>query len=138
MENKLISIEAINKNEFKFTSSNGSSYTAKPVNFYNGNEDIIIFSSHDSNGHYSEFKYNTSVDSRLEEALKKIEIDISDFKDIVRKQIDKRQRQIKLVKELREETGGAMMDCKKALIETDWLMDKAKQYIKDHPRKMWI
>ena len=31
----------------------------------------------------------------------------------------------KMVKELREMTGAGMMDCKKALVETDGDMDKA-------------
>jgi translation elongation factor EF-Ts len=34
-----------------------------------------------------------------------------------------------LVKELREKTGYGMMDCKKALIESDWDMDKAKEWL---------
>ena len=138
MKNELVSVEAINKNTFKFTSTNGSSYTAKPVNFYNDNEDIIVFVCHDSNGHFSEFRYNVSVDSRLKEALKKIEMDCNDLKNIVRNQIAERQRQVKLVRQLREETGAGMIDCKKALMRTDWIMEKAKQYIKEHPRRMGI
>ena len=138
MKNELVSIEAINKNTFKFTSTNGSSYTANPVNFYNDNEDIIVFSCHDSNGHYSEFRYNVSVDSRLEEALKKIGMNSNDLKDTVRNKIAERQRQVKLVKQLREETGAGMMQCKHALIKNDWIMEKAKQYIKENPIRMWI
>ena len=36
----------------------------------------------------------------------------------------------KLVKELREKTGAGMMDCKKALTETDGDIDKAITYVK--------
>ncbi|OWZ84260.1 translation elongation factor Ts [Natranaerobius trueperi] len=35
------------------------------------------------------------------------------------------------VKELREKTGAGMMDCKKALTETDGDMDKAMEYLKE-------
>ncbi|MBQ4293710.1 MAG: elongation factor Ts [Lachnospiraceae bacterium] len=37
-----------------------------------------------------------------------------------------------MVKELREMTGAGMMDCKKALTETDGDMDKAVEYLKEH------
>ncbi|MCI2770553.1 translation elongation factor Ts [Staphylococcus warneri] len=37
----------------------------------------------------------------------------------------------KLVKELREKTGAGMMDCKKALTETDGDMDKAIDYLRE-------
>lgn len=37
----------------------------------------------------------------------------------------------KLVKELREKTGGGMMDCKKALTETDGDIDKAIDYLRE-------
>ena len=37
----------------------------------------------------------------------------------------------KLVKELREMTGSGMMDCKKALVETDGDIDKAVEYLKE-------
>ena len=46
----------------------------------------------------------------------------------------------KLVKELREKTGAGMMDCKKALTETDDDIDKAVDFLrekgiaKDRPR----
>ena len=36
----------------------------------------------------------------------------------------------KMVKELREMTGAGMMDCKKALNETDGNMDAAIQYLR--------
>ena len=36
----------------------------------------------------------------------------------------------KLVKELREKTGAGMMDCKKALGETDGNMDEAVEYLR--------
>ena len=36
----------------------------------------------------------------------------------------------KLVKELREKTGAGMMDCKKALTETDGDIDKAIDYLR--------
>ena len=36
-----------------------------------------------------------------------------------------------LVKELREKTGAGMMDCKKALIETDGDMDKAIDFLRE-------
>lgn len=36
-----------------------------------------------------------------------------------------------LVKELREKTGAGMMDCKKALVETDGDMDKAIDYLRE-------
>ncbi|SUM32757.1 Translation elongation factor Ts [Staphylococcus gallinarum] len=36
----------------------------------------------------------------------------------------------KLVKELREKTGAGMMDCKKALTETDGDIDKAVDYLR--------
>lgn len=39
----------------------------------------------------------------------------------------------KMVKELREMTGAGMMDCKKALNETDGNMDAAIEYL----RKKW-
>ena len=39
----------------------------------------------------------------------------------------------KMVKELREMTGAGMMDCKKALNETDGDMDEAVEY----PEKEW-
>ena len=35
-----------------------------------------------------------------------------------------------MVKELREMTGAGMMDCKKALTETDGDMDKAVDYLR--------
>ena len=35
------------------------------------------------------------------------------------------------VKELREMTGAGMMDCKKALAETDGDMDKAVEYLRE-------
>ena len=38
----------------------------------------------------------------------------------------------KMVKDLREMTGAGMMDCKKALTETDGDMDKAVEYLKEH------
>lgn len=37
----------------------------------------------------------------------------------------------KMVKELREKTGAGMMDCKKALTETDGDMDKAVEYLRE-------
>jgi elongation factor Ts len=37
-----------------------------------------------------------------------------------------------MVKDLREMTGAGMMDCKKALTETDGDMDKAVEYLKEH------
>lgn len=37
----------------------------------------------------------------------------------------------KLVKELRERTGAGMMDCKKALTETDGDIDKAIDYLRE-------
>ena len=37
----------------------------------------------------------------------------------------------KMVKELRERTGAGMMDCKKALTETDGDMDKAIDYLRE-------
>lgn len=37
----------------------------------------------------------------------------------------------KLVKELREKTGAGMMDCKKALTETEGNMDKAIEYLRE-------
>lgn len=37
----------------------------------------------------------------------------------------------KLVKELREKTGAGMMDCKKALVETDGDLDKAVDYLRE-------
>ena len=36
-----------------------------------------------------------------------------------------------MVKELREATGAGMMDCKKALMETDGDMDKAVDYLRE-------
>ena len=36
----------------------------------------------------------------------------------------------KMVKELREMTGAGMMDCKKALNETDGNMDEAVEYLR--------
>ena len=36
-----------------------------------------------------------------------------------------------LVKELREKTGAGMMDCKKALVETDGDLDKAVSYLRE-------
>ncbi|MBR0441356.1 MAG: translation elongation factor Ts, partial [Firmicutes bacterium] len=36
-----------------------------------------------------------------------------------------------LVKELRETTGAGMMDCKKALVETDGDMNKAIDYLRE-------
>lgn len=38
---------------------------------------------------------------------------------------------VKMVKELREKTGAGMMDCKKALVETDGDMDKAIDYLRE-------
>ena len=38
----------------------------------------------------------------------------------------------KLVKELREKTGAGMMDCKKALTETDGDIDKAIDYLREN------
>ena len=37
----------------------------------------------------------------------------------------------KLVKELRKKTGAGMMDCKKALTETDGDIDKAIDYLRE-------
>ena len=37
-----------------------------------------------------------------------------------------------MVKELREMTGAGMMDCKKALTETDGDMDKAVDYLREN------
>ena len=37
----------------------------------------------------------------------------------------------KLVKELRELTGSGMMDCKKALVETEGQIEKAVEYLKE-------
>ena len=37
----------------------------------------------------------------------------------------------KMVKELREMTGAGMMDCKKALVETDGDMDKAVELLRE-------
>lgn len=37
----------------------------------------------------------------------------------------------KLVKELREKTGAGMMDCKKALVETDGDIDKAIDVLRE-------
>ena len=37
----------------------------------------------------------------------------------------------KLVKELREKTGAGMMDCKKALVETDGDIDKAINVLRE-------
>ena len=37
----------------------------------------------------------------------------------------------KMVKELRELTGAGMMDCKKALTETDGDMDKAVDFLRE-------
>ncbi|MGL4373913.1 MAG: translation elongation factor Ts [Turicibacter sp.] len=37
-----------------------------------------------------------------------------------------------MVKELREKTGAGMMDCKKALVETDGVMDAAIDYLREH------
>merc|ERR1711879_312393 len=36
-----------------------------------------------------------------------------------------------MVKELRESTGAGMMDCKKALVETDGNMDEAVKYLRE-------
>ena len=36
-----------------------------------------------------------------------------------------------MVKELREMTGAGMMDCKKALVETDGDMDKAVEFLRE-------
>ncbi|MGB8955216.1 MAG: elongation factor Ts, partial [Tumebacillaceae bacterium] len=36
-----------------------------------------------------------------------------------------------LVKELREKTGAGMMDCKKALVETDGDMEKAIDFLRE-------
>ncbi|CDZ99549.1 Elongation factor Ts [Jeotgalicoccus saudimassiliensis] len=38
----------------------------------------------------------------------------------------------KLVKELRDKTGAGMMDCKKALVETDGDLDKAVDYLREN------
>lgn len=38
----------------------------------------------------------------------------------------------KMVKELRDKTGAGMMDCKKALQETDADFDKAAEYLREH------
>ena len=40
----------------------------------------------------------------------------------------------KMVKELREMTGAGMMDCKKALNETDGDMDEAVEYLRKNGR----
>ncbi|KWZ72245.1 UBA/TS-N domain protein, partial [Anaerococcus hydrogenalis] len=36
-----------------------------------------------------------------------------------------------LVKELREKTGAGMMDCKRALVETDGDLEKAVDYLRE-------
>ena len=41
----------------------------------------------------------------------------------------------KLVKELRDKTGAGMMDCKKALMETDGDIDKAIDVLRDEGRQ---
>lgn len=42
---------------------------------------------------------------------------------------------IELVKKLREETGWNMMDCKRALRETDWKIDDAKIWLANFRKK---
>ena len=44
----------------------------------------------------------------------------------------------KVVKQLRDETGSSMMDCKKALVYTDWDYDKAKEELKSWGRSGFI
>lgn len=39
-----------------------------------------------------------------------------------------------LVKQLREETGYGMMDCKRALIENVWDMQKAKEWLDEREK----
>ena len=41
-----------------------------------------------------------------------------------------------MVKELRELTGAGMMDCKKALGETDGNMDEAVEYLRKNGQKL--
>jgi len=42
------------------------------------------------------------------------------------------EMQVRLVKLLREYTGAGIMECKKALTETDWSFFKASIYLKEH------
>ena len=44
----------------------------------------------------------------------------------------KLEMQVRLVKLLREYTGAGLMECKKALTETDWSFFKASIYLKEH------
>lgn len=46
-----------------------------------------------------------------------------------------REEQVKMVKRMRELTGGGMMDCKKSLQKTNWNMDEAIEYMKRMPSR---
>lgn len=45
---------------------------------------------------------------------------------------------VPLIKELRERTGAGMMDCRKALEETDYNMDKSVEWLREHDRRVMI
>ena len=44
------------------------------------------------------------------------------------------ENQVRVIKQLRDETGSAMMDCKKALVSCNWDYDKAKEELKSWGR----
>lgn len=137
---ELDTIEALSCNTFKFTTTNGKVYTANPVNMEGPDNNIIVFEVLDLSYRFyiQNLKYDLNIDNRLEEALKKIDLSIEDFKKFLITRINDRKEKVSLARKLREETGCGMMACKKALMATDWVYDKAKEYIKDHPERTYV
>jgi len=137
---ELDTIEALSVETFKFTTTNGKIYTANPVDMEGPDNNIIVFEVLDLSYrfHMQTLKYDLNIDNRLEEALKKIDMTIEDFKKSLVKRINDRKEKVSLARKLREETGCGMLACKKALMATDWDLDKAKEYIKDHPERTYV
>lgn len=137
-------IKAIRVNEYELTTTKGNKYIGNPINFDERKDDIITFEvyimspSGNLRSYAGEFKYDVSVDSRLQEALKEIDKTVDDLKGYLKNYKENRKKQVEMVKKLRQYTDDGLLRCKQALIETDWDFDKAKQYLKDHPRRYGI
>lgn len=48
--------------------------------------------------------------------------------------MENEEERIKIIKQLREETGWGMMDCKKALYNSSWDIEKAKKWLIDYEK----
>ena len=52
--------------------------------------------------------------------------------------MNKNDEQMLMIRQLREITGGGMLECKRALIHVDWDFDKAKEYMQNPDNIFWI